>query len=133
MSGDSFVATANSKGLFEDLDDVPIWTCQGTSCKLPTEIILTSYPHQASSVAKRGGKGKGKQGLGAGTVGPTIQHKLLTISQGLVKSPLPGVVAQETRSDHVPSGTSDPIATDREFTKKRLIVEQPWEWMGKGV
>ena len=88
MSGDSFVATANSKGLFEDLDDVPIWTCQGTSCKLPTEIILTSYPHQASSVAKRGGKGKGKQGLGASTVGSPIHHQLLTISQGWVKSPL---------------------------------------------
>ena len=132
MSGDSFVATANSKGLFEDLDDVPIWTCQGTSCKLPTETISTSYSHQASSVAKKRWKRK-RQGLGAGTVGPPIQHKLLTISQGWVKSPLPGVVAQETRSDHVPSGTSDPIATDREFTKKRLIVEQPWEWMGKGV
>jgi len=61
ISGDSFVATVNSKGLFEDLDDVPIWTCQGTSCKLPTETISASYPpHQASSVAKRGGKGKGK-------------------------------------------------------------------------
>ena len=44
ISGDGFVATANSKGLFEDLYDVPIWTCQGTSCKLPTETISTSYP-----------------------------------------------------------------------------------------
>ena len=94
ISDDGYVATANSKGVFEDLDDIPIWTCQGTSCNpLPeaTSSSSSSYPYQAPS--KRRGKGKGK-----GRVQWAPQHttSYLPSLRGGSNRP-PGVVAQETR------------------------------------
>ena len=126
IGDDGFVATANSKGLFEDLDDVPIWTCQGTSCKPSTESISTAFPYQAP-VAKRGGKGKGK-GRAPAQWNPQYTTSYLPSLRVGTSRP-PGVVAQETRSDNVPSGIPDPIA-DREFTKKIDICR--WSGLGSG-
>ena len=42
ISDDGCVTTANSKNLFEDLDDVPIWTFQETSCNPPTDAASSS-------------------------------------------------------------------------------------------
>ena len=54
ISDDGYVAAANSQGFFEDLDDVPISSCQGTPQNEATSRSSSSYPYQAPS--KRGGK-----------------------------------------------------------------------------
>ena len=112
ISDDGYVATPNAKGIFEDLDDVPIWSCQGTSCNPPVEATSSSssYPYQAPS--KRGGKGKGK-----GRVQWVPQHttSYLPSLRGGSNRP-PGVVAQETRLRS--NVTELPTTADREFPKK---------------
>lgn len=88
ISDDGYVATANSKGFFEDLDDIPIWTCQETSC---TTSSSSSYPYQVPS--KRGQKVKGK-----GRVQWVPQHTNLYLpSLGGGSNCPAGVVVQETR------------------------------------
>ena len=127
ISDDGYVATANSKGFFEDLDDIPIWTCQGTSCNPLAEATSSSgssYPYQAPS--KRGGKGKGK-----GRVQWASQHttSYLPSLRGGSNRP-PGVVAQETR---LRSNVTENTTADREFQKKNryLLLEQ--KWVGEGI
>ena len=111
-SDDGYVATPNAKGIFEDLDDVPIWSCQGTSCNPPVEATSSSssYPYQAPS--KKGGKGKGK-----GRVQWVPQHttSYLPSLRGGSNRP-PGVVAQETRLRS--NVTEPPTTADWEFPQK---------------
>ena len=63
ISDDGYVATANSKGVFEDLDDIPIWTCQGTSCN-PLAEATSSSRHRIPTKLhpKEGGKVKARAG-----------------------------------------------------------------------
>ena len=64
ISGDGYVATANSKGFFEDMDDKPIWTCQGASCNPLAEAISQAVAHRIPTKLhpKGGGKVKARAG-----------------------------------------------------------------------
>ena len=64
ISDDGYVATANSKTFFEDMDDIPIWTCQGASCNPLAEAISQAVAHRIPTKLhpKEGEKVKARAG-----------------------------------------------------------------------
>ena len=129
ISDDGYVATANSKGFFEDMDDKPIWTCQGASCNPLAEAISQAVAHRIPTKLhpKGGGKGKSK-----GRVQWAPQHTTLYLPslRGGSNRP-PGVVAQETRL-HSPFLLQQQISN---FFLELLICcgVLCHKWVGEGI
>ena len=112
ISDDGYVATANSKGFFEDMDDIPIWTCQGASCNPLAEAISQAVAHRIPTKLhpKVGGKVKARAGC-SGL--PNTPLCTLPSLRGGSNRP-PGVVAQETR---LHSNVAEYTTEDQEFQK----------------